>query len=194
MNRREFLKKSLEGIIIGSIPFINRCEKNPVKSTLQTDYFPLKVGNSWTYTNNMEQTIKNTERINDTTYFVFSMYDYVSRKFEKDSNSQIIEYKNGQKRVWYKFSALEGESWIIQESMDSDLMNNCVVTLISKNERISVPAGTFENCLKFNFSCPVMDAGLISEWFAPGIGCIKRITQSIAGPRTCELNDYEIKK
>ena len=32
MNRREFLKKSLEGIIIGSIPLISSCGKNPVES------------------------------------------------------------------------------------------------------------------------------------------------------------------
>ena len=32
MNRRDFLKKGLEGIIISSIPFISNCGKNPVKS------------------------------------------------------------------------------------------------------------------------------------------------------------------
>ena len=32
MNRREFLKRSLEGIIIGSIPLISSCGKNPVES------------------------------------------------------------------------------------------------------------------------------------------------------------------
>ena len=36
MNRREFIKKSLEGIIIGSIPLIyNNCDKNPLKSESQ---------------------------------------------------------------------------------------------------------------------------------------------------------------
>jgi hypothetical protein len=40
MNRREFLKKSLEGIVIGGIPLIyNNCDKNPVKSDeLYTKY------------------------------------------------------------------------------------------------------------------------------------------------------------
>ena len=54
MNRREFLKKGLEGIIVASIPFISRCSKNPIKSepeTMVEKYFPLHVGNSWTYTN-----------------------------------------------------------------------------------------------------------------------------------------------
>ena len=37
MNRREFLKKSLEGIIVGSIPFISECSKNPVDSELNSN-------------------------------------------------------------------------------------------------------------------------------------------------------------
>ncbi len=32
MNRREFLKKGLEGIVVGSIPLIYNCGKNPIKS------------------------------------------------------------------------------------------------------------------------------------------------------------------
>jgi len=32
MNRREFLKKSLEGIVIASVPLISSCSKNPVDS------------------------------------------------------------------------------------------------------------------------------------------------------------------
>ncbi len=35
MNRREFLKKSLGGIIIGSIPLISGCSKNPVTYELK---------------------------------------------------------------------------------------------------------------------------------------------------------------
>ena len=34
MNRREFLKKSLEGIVLGSITLIYNCSKNPVKSNI----------------------------------------------------------------------------------------------------------------------------------------------------------------
>ena len=36
MNRREFLKKSLEGIIVSSIPLISSCEKNPVSPDLES--------------------------------------------------------------------------------------------------------------------------------------------------------------
>ena len=34
MNRRQFLKKSLEGIIVGSIPLIYSCSENPIKSEI----------------------------------------------------------------------------------------------------------------------------------------------------------------
>lgn len=54
MNRREFLKKTLEGIVIGSIPLISNCsEKNPViytgpisglKYYMQTDKSVYKLG------------------------------------------------------------------------------------------------------------------------------------------------------
>jgi hypothetical protein len=42
MNRREFLKKSLEGIVIGNIPLIYNCVKNPVEPDFnfsQSNYF-----------------------------------------------------------------------------------------------------------------------------------------------------------
>lgn len=38
MNRREFLKKGLEGIIVSGIPFISGCGKNPVD--LKREYAP----------------------------------------------------------------------------------------------------------------------------------------------------------
>ena len=38
MNRREFLKKGLEGIIVG-IPLILDCGKNPVSSELNSNSF-----------------------------------------------------------------------------------------------------------------------------------------------------------
>jgi hypothetical protein len=151
------------------------------------DYFPLQVGNWWRYDSIPEQVITNTEMIGDTTYFVFSEYDFGSRKFREDSESQIIEYKDGEERVWYKFSALEGESWTISSFDDGDFIEDCAVTLMNRNETVSVPAGTFENCVKFNFACPVIDGGLDSEWFAPGVGCVKRSMDTIAGPIAYEL-------
>ena len=41
MNRREFLKKSLEGIVLGSIPLISSCGKNPVDSEQDLDTNPI---------------------------------------------------------------------------------------------------------------------------------------------------------
>ena len=37
MNRREFLKRGLEGIVVGSIPFISNCSKNPVNSNINSN-------------------------------------------------------------------------------------------------------------------------------------------------------------
>lgn len=45
MNRREFLKKSLEGIIIGSISLISSCGKNPVEYFITVDFETIGKGN-----------------------------------------------------------------------------------------------------------------------------------------------------
>ena len=42
MNRREFLKRGLEGIAIGSIPLIYNCSKNPVESEPEGRIIPGK--------------------------------------------------------------------------------------------------------------------------------------------------------
>jgi hypothetical protein len=60
MNRREFLKKSLEGIVLGSITLILNCEKNPIKYEISTneliqsylDYSD--IGVMWAYTSLQE--------------------------------------------------------------------------------------------------------------------------------------------
>jgi hypothetical protein len=43
MNRREFLKKSLEGIVIG-VPLLCNCEKNPVKYSIPIDFETISRG------------------------------------------------------------------------------------------------------------------------------------------------------
>ena len=45
MNRREFVKKSLGGIVVGSIPYIG-CSKNPVKYPVDIDFDTISKGYS----------------------------------------------------------------------------------------------------------------------------------------------------
>jgi hypothetical protein len=51
--------------------------------------------------------------------------------------------------------------------------------LQSKTDTITVPAGTFMNCYRFWFEFAGMDNDFV-EWFAPGVGPVKRILYGFA--------------
>jgi hypothetical protein len=54
--------------------------------------------------------------------------------------------------------------------------------LASHAELVRVPAGEFIDAVRVDYERGCMDAGLISEWFAPGVGLVKRTEDSFGGP------------
>ncbi len=58
---------------------------------------------------------------------------------------------------------------------------------------ISVPAGEFHDVLGIDRQQMLCaDAGIVSEWFAPGVSLIRRVGESIAGPVASELVKAEL--
>ena len=173
MNRRQFLKKTLEGIVIGSIPLISKCSKNPVESPQELGYFPLQVGNSWTHkitennkTRYETNNIIESKNIDGKTYYVFDKFLYFNNKyFRKDENNQIIGYNDGKEQIWYKFSPNKNESWLVSDKFDYQIQ------LIGEDRTISTPFGEFNNCLKFHFF-EAFDVDFY-HYLAPNIGIIK---------------------
>lgn len=47
------------------------------------------------------------------------------------------------------------------------------VELVSVGQRITTPAGTFENCVHFRESTPLEPGVTDHKWYAPGVGCVK---------------------
>ena len=47
------------------------------------------------------------------------------------------------------------------------------VELVDAGERITTPAGTFENCVHFRESSPLEKGVTDHKWYAPGVGCVK---------------------
>jgi RNA polymerase sigma-70 factor (ECF subfamily) len=69
-------------------------------------------------------------------------------------------------------------------------------TLVSLDETVAVPAGTFERCM--HIAVTFEFAGLDSEcdvWYAPGAGIVKLHARDVSGvyDELYELDDYEIK-
>ena len=195
MNRRKFIKKSLEGIVIaggiGSIPLISNCVNNPfvsergtlVEKLPSSFYLPLNVGNSWTYVNIGDGSTKtfniiDTEEINGNTYFKFDDYFRVfgfpgflgseQQLFRYDPKSdKVLQYLCSKDKdiVRYDFNVNPLSNI---GDMWGDYGNQLVLTGLD----CTVHAGEFHDCFKFRFAT-LVDCGVFYEILAPSVGVIE---------------------
>lgn len=124
--------------------------------------------------------------------------DYYRDKYEKyDSEGSLTRtctydgpapkgIPNGQKKV--------GETWGggYLSSCDSTASNTIMFKVFSllAVEDVTVPAGTFTNCIK-TYRDRGKSMGSI-QWYAPGIGMIKRIYESDSGGTIYEMTSYSL--
>jgi hypothetical protein len=169
--------------------------------------FPLDQGRMWVFDDgNFDQTVSFI-RVEiggvAVSAFVFEPYDtgFGKRIFYRDGD-KIYEWRDTWRRLRYDFGAKPGASWkmtwtptknaagtVSSAPPDmADLDDGSEVTLVANDESVSVPYGDFKNVAHFRIIRPgVADAGYVEEWFAPGIGCIQRVRDTIAGPRMQKL-------
>jgi hypothetical protein len=171
-------------------------------------YFPLMVGNTWTYEragalSRDTWTATVADRVvapNGQTYFALDGY-FGPRRLVRSSPRQVVSEHNPDGRddnLWYLLGAPVGTAWVIQLEPLPTLgpMADCVsgskVVVASRSEVVKVPAGEFRSVVRLDFSSPCADAGIASEWFAPGIGLVRREESSFAGPIVSELLKAEV--
>jgi len=73
------------------------------------------------------------------------------------------------------------------QTIDMPPFNQGRATIASRGS-VTVPAGTFSDAVEVTFQTSGADAGVLSVWFARGVGVVKYTTQSIAGPREFVLD------
>ncbi|MFA6471453.1 MAG: BsuPI-related putative proteinase inhibitor [Candidatus Latescibacterota bacterium] len=147
--------------------------------------------------------------------YVFESYNFAKRGFYREGD-KIYEWEKGSRRLWYDFGVDEKASWkmewepvLVSDSGSggsseensrkissasgknmkiADINNGAVMTLVEKDVKMSVPYGEFIGCFHFQITRPgVNDAAYIDEWFAPGVGCIQRVWDTIAGAHMQKL-------
>lgn len=102
------------------------------------------------------------------------------------------------------------ESWTNREKYVIPGAVNEEITVVSYEDRVSVPAGTFEDCLLLEIvttegQLPDKMSDMLKQWtrsyvcgvrrawFAPGVGLVQLETRNTEGEEaTIQLNDYEI--
>lgn len=156
--------------------------------------FPQNVGDQHTYrkTSLGGQVFEWTDIIlqNEGRRFQHSDYwgDGRTRWLLAKKAEKVFEFDNGKKLLWYKFGASEKEEWTIQVMGETPVcVNQSVLRVVGRDEIVSVPAGTFEHCLHLSFEPKCSDAGALQQWFAPNVGLVKQLDNTIGGPIKVEL-------
>jgi hypothetical protein len=156
-------------------------------------YFPLRVGNYWVY-QGPTGTVTVTDQIvgpDGLSYFeVNNFLDQHTRYLRSDRIGRVqeIDPETGGTALLYLLGAAVGTEWTYNPVEYGRLP--CLPTkarVLSRIETVRVPAGEFHDVVQIGFASVCADGGLSSEWFAPGVGLIKRTVQSIEGPRSEEL-------
>ena len=180
----------------------------PVAVSLAADYFPLQVGNYWKYEKRWGSNVLEEYKVEVLrraySYHYFTFYwlagyfphtppeqrlvcrTYSNNVFEWSRNSYWLN-------LWYKLGSAVGTRWRFVLEGGNPCNSPLLATLASRTETVTVPAGTFANCVKVVYSehgCA--DAGMTAEWFAPGVGLVKREDTSIAGPMETVLVEARV--
>lgn len=148
-------------------------------------YFPLDVGNTWTYYTTIhppgEQAdtsfagpygVSESVMVNDTAYFVVGYPNALSDTLRKDDAGRVFGRIGGKDMLLFDFTAPDGTRYDFAKSQAGPYSEQATV---SKGETIEVAAGTFENVISIRFDHPLIADGGRTYRFAEGVGIISTI-------------------
>ena len=159
-------------------------------------YFPLEAGNEWVFSEGGNsyrvEVLRQTTEANGRTYYAVAGYfpnDSVRvRKLRRDLTGQVFEYNpGGEDFLWYRLPLVGSLSWRPQSGQEIPCWTGSTAVARRQNQSVQVPAGTFNNVIRVEYRNQCADGGILQEHFAPGVGLVKRVNNSIAGPRNMEL-------
>jgi hypothetical protein len=189
---------------IFSLPALVHGQVRPVLGW--SPFFPLKPGSQWTYqrkgpaaaTQWEVSVAEPAEPEPGVRHVLLSGYfPGVARLVRSDRANAVLETSSWSQHesLWYLLGAPVGTAWVLQLAPLPTMgpVSACVdgakLRLVSRGESVSVPAGEFTHVVRVDWTTRCRDAGITSEWFAPDVGLVRRVEDSIAGPVVSELVD-----
>jgi hypothetical protein len=157
-------------------------------------YFPLELGNRWTYqsrflisVNTYTETVIEVKTFNEESYLVFDNFRLQTFVPFRAEGQKVVTFVDGVKTLMYDFAAEVGTAW---NSPDPPMLMMGRMTLVSKTDSVLTPAGAFLNCFHFHhaFSGNVY----YDEWFAPGVGIVKKNSRLLSGLIESVLVDHQV--
>lgn len=136
------------------------------------NYFPLSLGNSWTYTGSNDTVYKRTQSISTTTqtadytYYLFGNSNSPFDTIRQDNAGNIVKLYRGTDHMWFYFTKDSGSVYSFPFS------NYTYEVKVRKGLTVKTHCGTFTNCISFYFNAPGVIDDEIGYIFAPDIGLI----------------------
>jgi hypothetical protein len=172
-------------------------------------YFPLGTGYRWVYTKSgpgvattwEASVIEAAESVPWRGWHLLTNYfTGPARLVRSELRGRVMEREVAGERefLWYLLGAPPGTTWRLDWAPSPIMMPipACIegskLRIVGREEVVTVPAGEFHNVVHVEFSSPCVDAGIVGEWFAPGVGLIRRMETMITGPVTSELVHAEL--
>lgn len=158
-------------------------EENPVQqnSTQQPDYLPLVVGAKWYYGYTIPAGIFTVEiiRLDSEGYYKvvetetggIGGHNYTLLKKNEDSGVKIFSLNKDFHHYELRKPYVEGSTWSYET-----YIYTVVCTIVDDNVTETVPAGTFENCIKVAYSYEDTTGTFLGTqyyFYAPNVGLIK---------------------
>ena len=150
-------------------------------------YFPLKEGNHWEYTDGFKADVKSAlPTPSGVNYWINRLSAFaepkgaVLRPIRHSVRVTIIDHPPA---LLYRFKRPAGSTYAVNLQPFPPM----TVKVTAKDETVTVPAGTFKKCIRFDFRRPVpLNPGatslVYSQWFAPGVGLVKQMHSTGAIP------------
>lgn len=212
------MNRSLVGIILlATVVLAAGCAENsPQTLPTKADYFPLAVGDTWTYRMSPGTKVYDarvTEKrsiggvaayalaVEDTYSFLAERADGVYQYGQGDPDNPRSAVVFSPPQLIYQLPFEVGDEWntpVLAEPTVKDSETVYVGGQVDSVEAVTVPAGTFDNCVKVTVDDPRdAPANRTDLWFAPNVGIVKTVTYIAVGagkPKTTttELVRYRL--
>ena len=146
--------------------------------TFTQDYFPLQVGNSWTYTHFnddriiLEASVIDSVKIGTRTYYVFCETPGNTEYIRVDSLGRVFQYHNNIEYLWLDFTFSHEATYKYDYPLPDPFDNYWVH--VYRDITVDTELGRFEHCVRFLFDDPCCVDEEILLTYAPGIGLLEK--------------------
>lgn len=159
-------------------------------SMLAGEFLPLESGNEWIYRNaqsgqTFQVRVGTPVMADDKMYFSLRGYGDSMMLVRYDDDKQLVAFDEEQRKEFIvaSFTPFERGRWQAY-GRACDLEGQT----LEKRTTHDGPAGAIREALQIEYRINgCADTGVVSEQFAENVGMLRRVVQSIAGPRTFDL-------